>query len=155
MRFSRKHIIATFNKALSQGISPRKLAITCALGVVIGLFPIWGITTWICLGLAITLRLNVVVMQLVNYLLFPAQIALILPFVNAGIWMFGLPDFPYNNDELVTMFRTDFFGVMKETGIALAAGVGVWALIALPLFGVIFYSSLALFNRMSLSTNEN
>jgi uncharacterized protein (DUF2062 family) len=140
---------------LSQGTTPRKLALTCALGVVIGIFPIWGITTWICLAFAIGLRLNVVVMQLINYLLFPAQLALILPFINMGIWAFGLPDFPYGSQELITVFRQDFFAVMKEASIALSAGICAWLFLACIIFPILFYGTLLLFIRMKFRASEN
>jgi uncharacterized protein (DUF2062 family) len=147
MKFSRKYILNALRTALRQGTTPRKLAITCALGVVIGIFPVWGTTTWICLGLSILFRLNVVIIQLVNYLFFPIQLALILPFIKAGTYIFDLNPFPYSQEELIVLFKTDFWALMKEVGLSLASGIGIWMLIATPLFLVVFYSSYAVFNR--------
>jgi uncharacterized protein (DUF2062 family) len=155
MKFSRRHVMNTMAKALSQGTTPRKLAITCALGIVIGIFPVWGITTWICLGLAIIFRLNVVVIQLINYLFFPIQLALILPFINTGIWLFDLPPFPYDSDQLLEMFRTDFTLILKETGLALGAGITVWAVVAVPLFFLLFYFSFLAFTKWKLPASAS
>lgn len=147
MQFNRKHIVDSMQRVLSQGISPRKLALTCALGVVLGIFPVWGVSTWMCLGLAIMLRLNVIIIQLVNYLFFPLQLALILPFIKFGTWIFDLKPFPYDSAELMTMFQADFLLVLKEAGLSLTVGIGIWAVLAIPLFFIIFFLGHFVFSR--------
>ena len=149
MRFSRKYILSTLSKTLRQGTSPRKLALTCALGIVIAIFPVWGITTWICLGVALALRLNVVILQLVNYIFFPLQLMLILPFIKAGTWIFGLKPFPYEASELITMLQADYFSVLREIGLSVAVGISIWALIAVPLFLILFFIGNYAFSRWS------
>jgi uncharacterized protein (DUF2062 family) len=42
-----------------------------SLGVIIGMFPVQGTTTIICTLVSILFRLNLVVLQLANYLSFP------------------------------------------------------------------------------------
>ncbi len=72
---------------LSQGISPRRLALTLALGFAVGCIPLVGIPTVLCAGLALALRLNLPVIQAANYAAMPLQLALILPFVRLGGWI--------------------------------------------------------------------
>lgn len=72
---------------LSQGISPRRLALTLALGFAIGCIPVVGIPTVLCATLALTLRLNLPAIQAANYVAMPFQIALIVPFVRLGQWL--------------------------------------------------------------------
>jgi uncharacterized protein (DUF2062 family) len=72
---------------LSQGISPRRLALTLALGFAIGCIPVVGIPTLLCAGLAVTLRLNLPAIQAANYAAMPLQLALIVPFVRMGGWL--------------------------------------------------------------------
>lgn len=43
---------------LRQGMSPRRLALTLALGLAVGCIPVVGIPTLVCAALALTLRLN-------------------------------------------------------------------------------------------------
>jgi len=155
MKFSRKHISNTIMQALRQGTTPRKLAITCALGVVIGIFPVWGTTTWICLGLSVAFRLNVVVIQLVNYLFFPIQLLLIIPFIKAGTYLFGLDSFSYTADQLIDLLKNNFWMALKETGLALASGVGIWALVAVPLFFIIFWLCFILFTKWNTHPTGN
>lgn len=147
MKFSRKYITNMLVQALSQGITPRKLALTCALGVVIGIFPVFGTTTLICLGLAILFRLNIPIMQFVNYLVAPLQLLLIIPFIKIGTYVFRLNPFPYTSDQLLSMFRNDFWLLIRETGLALTIGVGVWIILSIPLFFLLFYGCFWLFSQ--------
>src|ERR1700732_2274741 len=72
---------------LSQGVSPRRLALTLALGFAVGCIPVIGIPTVLCAGLALALRLNQPAIQVANYAAMPLQFALIVPFVRLGGWM--------------------------------------------------------------------
>jgi len=72
---------------LSQGISPRRLALTLALGFAVGCIPVVGIPTVLCAALALTLRLNLPAIQMANYVAMPLQLALIVPFVRLGRWL--------------------------------------------------------------------
>jgi len=154
MKFSRKYITNILVKALSQGMTPRKLALTCALGVVLGLFPVFGTTTLLCFAFAILFRLNIPIIQLVNYLLAPLQLLLIMPFIKIGTYLFRLDPFPYSADQLLSMFRNDFWLLIKETGLALMIGIGVWMIISIPLFFLLFYLCFWLFRQWRTNQRE-
>jgi uncharacterized protein (DUF2062 family) len=147
MKYNREYIRNTFYDALSQGLTPHKLAFTCAAGVIIGIFPVFGTTTILCFIIAITLRLNIPVIQLVNYLVAPLQLLLIIPFIKVGTILFRLNPFPYNSDQLIIMFRNDFLQLLKEVGLSLLLGIGVWATFSVPLFFVLYYLFFVLFRR--------
>jgi len=146
-KFSWKYITGLLSQALKQGMTPRKLAITCAFGIVISIFPIFGTTTLLCFGIAIALRLNIAIIQLVNYLFAPVQILLILPFIRIGADVFGLNPFPYSSEQLVDLFKNDFWMLVKEAGLALLAGVGMWILFSIPLFFLVFYLCFWIFSQ--------
>ncbi len=74
---------------LRQGISPRRLALSLALGFAIGCIPVVGIPTLLCAALALALRLNLPAIQAANYAVMPLQLMLIVPFVRLGGWLFG------------------------------------------------------------------
>ena len=57
--------------------------------MVIGVFPVLGLTTLLCALVALVLRLNQPAIQLVNYLMYPLQLALIVPFLKAGDSVFS------------------------------------------------------------------
>jgi len=147
MKFSRKQIKKVLYDALRQGLTPHKLSATCAAGVVLGIFPVFGTTTLICFGIAIAFRLNIPVIQLVNYLVAPIQLLLIVPFIKAGTILFHLNPFAYDTDQLVALFKNDFFFLLKEIGLALLVGIGMWATFSIPLFFVLYYLFFQIFSR--------
>ena len=69
---------------LRQGISPRRLAFTLAIGFVLGCIPVVGIPTALCAMVALAFRLNQPAIQAANYAAMPFQLALIVPFVRLG-----------------------------------------------------------------------
>ena len=77
-----------FVDLLRQGISPEKIALTVALGAVLGVIPVLGATTILCTAAALTLRLNLPAIQVVNGVVYPLQIILLIPFYRMGAWMF-------------------------------------------------------------------
>ena len=110
---------------LRQGCSPRRLALTLALGFAIGCFPFVGIPTALCLVAALVLRLNLGAIQAANYLAMPLQVALVIPFVRMGNWMFAARPHQALAAEASTHLLKQF-GSMA--GLAMAA----WLVIAGP-----------------------
>ncbi len=78
--FDRRRYQTIYRKLLRQGLSAHQLALAMALGATIGILPtLWG-TSLLCFLLAGLLRLNHLTVQTVNYLVFPLQIILFVPF---------------------------------------------------------------------------
>jgi len=92
--FLQRRLVAPLLVLLKQGVTPRKLALSLALGIVIGLVPVLGISTALCALVALALRLNMPAIQLVNYLLTPLQLLLIIPQLRFGEWLARAPRFP-------------------------------------------------------------
>lgn len=70
--------------------STEKLALTVALGLVLGVFPILGLPTVLCGLAAVVCRLNFPALQVINYLAYPLQLALLWPFSHFGAELFGV-----------------------------------------------------------------
>jgi uncharacterized protein (DUF2062 family) len=70
-----------------EGVTAETLAISVGLAVVLGVFPVYGCPTLLCVAAAIVLRLNLPAMQLVNALTTPLQLALMIPFHRLGDWL--------------------------------------------------------------------
>src|SRR5688500_2901082 len=87
--FLRRRILHPLSNHLKQGHSPEKIALSLALGISLGLFPIFGATTFICVGVAVSLRLSHPVIQIANQLMYPIQLPLILVFVRLGEIVLG------------------------------------------------------------------
>jgi len=99
---------------LRQGISPRRLALTLALGFAVGCFPVVGIPTALCALLALALRLNLPAIQAANYLVMPLQILLIVPFVRLGGWL--LASGPYQAVKVGALPRTSPHELIFQLG---------------------------------------
>lgn len=87
--FLRRRLVDPILALLRQGLAPRELALCLALGTGIGLFPVLGVSTPLLAAIALLWRLNLAAIQLVNYLIYPLQLLLIIPFVRIGETMTG------------------------------------------------------------------
>jgi len=94
---------------LSQGITPHKIALTVALGVVLGVTPVLGSTTLLCTAAALVFGINLPLIQVVNYVVYPLQLLLLIPFIQAGQWLFRQPPLPFSFAQLTALLRLRFW----------------------------------------------
>ena len=135
-----RRVVAPIVAQLKQGITPHKIALTLALGGVLGLFPILGACTVLCAIAGVWLRLNQALIQLVNYLVYPLQIALLIPFYRAGERLFGAEPVPIADvPELVARFDADAWRFLIDYGLVGLYGITVWCLIAPPLIALSYW----------------
>ncbi|MCA0444786.1 MAG: DUF2062 domain-containing protein [Bacteroidetes bacterium] len=131
---SSKQLIAD---QLRMGLSPEKLSWTIVAGAGIGIFPVLGSTTLLCFFLAGFFRLNQPVIQIVNYLVYPLQLILLIPFFQVGAWMTGNEVLPFTLSELVSQFQSDFFGTISLLGWAQVRAIAAWVVfIPVPMAGL-------------------
>lgn len=134
-----RRVVGPLTAQLRQGITPEQLALTLALGAVLGVFPILGATTALCAVAGVALRLNQPAIQLVNYLMYPLQIALLLPFYRAGEKLFGAEPVPiFSVTELISRFQAGPGQFMLDYGMVALYGIAVWALLA-PVAAALIY----------------
>jgi uncharacterized protein (DUF2062 family) len=136
-----QRLLAPLLAQLKQGLEPRKAALALSLGLWLGLLPLLGVTTLACLGVALAFRLNQVLMQAVNYLAYPLQLLLILPFYAAGARVFGGPALTLSLAQLLARAAQAPWALMQDLWWVGWHGVAVWAalgLLAVPLLYVVF-----------------
>lgn len=75
---------------LQDGLAPERIALAVTLGFCLALIPLPFTNTLFLFLLAIWLRLNHVLIQTINYLLFPFQVLLYLPFYRLGAHITGI-----------------------------------------------------------------
>jgi hypothetical protein len=80
----RSRLIDPIRTLLTQGVTPDTLALSLAVGLIVGIFPVMGTTTLLCTAAALALRLNLLAVHTVHYAMTPVQILLIIPFVRVG-----------------------------------------------------------------------
>jgi len=137
-QFWRDRVVALILSQLKQGITPQKIALTIALGINLGLFPILGTTTMLCLGFGLALRLNQPVIQLVNWLVSPLQLPMVLVFVRIGEWLLRAPRVSFSIPELFRKFHESPVKFFHEFGLTGLHGIVAWLVIA-PFFTALLY----------------
>ncbi len=136
-------IIAPLKQQLTQGVTPHHLALTCSLGTVLGIFPILGSTTLLCLIVGVIMKLNQPAIQTVNYLAYPAQIALLPAFVRIGEKIFGATPVPFSPMALTQEFTSSPSVFMSKYGMAGVYGMTAWAIIS-PFLAIALYFPLVM-----------
>ncbi|MEO6784801.1 MAG: DUF2062 domain-containing protein [Chthoniobacteraceae bacterium] len=150
--FWKRRVVTPILAQLKQGVTPEKLALTVALGFTLGIFPILGSCTLLCALAAIVLRLNQPVIQLVNYIAYPPQLALIIPIYQAGEKLFGNAPIPLSIAIIFERFRADFGQFLRDFGMIAVQGIVVWCILAPIIVAAIYFTTRPLLRRLARRT---
>jgi uncharacterized protein (DUF2062 family) len=112
------------------GLTPRKLVLTFCIGFAVGVMPLVCGTTFICLLLGHLFRLNQVALQSVNYLLYPLQLALLVPFFKLGMWLF--PWGPPVPPQLLAAMLSNPLASLNIIGWVTLKSLAAWLVTVLP-----------------------
>jgi len=134
-----RRVIAPVKQQLWQGVTPGRLALSLALGVVISVMPLLGITTVVALALSVAFRLNHVAMVAANYAAYPLQILLFIPFFQAGAWLTGGPPVPFSVEQIQKELAVGIWSTVVRYADANARALGAWLLFA-PLATWLLYA---------------
>ncbi|MGA3132571.1 MAG: DUF2062 domain-containing protein [Terracidiphilus sp.] len=138
---------------LSQGISPRRLALTLALGFSVGCIPLLGIPTVLCTALALALRLNLPAIQAANCASTPLQLALIVPFVRLGRWL--MPTHSAAASDTRALLHLPLLHLATWAGGIAGQALLAWLLVAVPAVALITLGLTRLLRRFpALDTAE-
>ncbi|MDB5272287.1 MAG: hypothetical protein JWO58_654 [Chitinophagaceae bacterium] len=138
---------------LQEGVSPEKLALALAIGITVGILPLLGTTTLICTLLAFRLRLNMAFLQLVNYIVYPIQLLLYIPFLEIGAGLFSKEKFNYSLEDITRMLAEDTMGTIGKFFFVNLAGILLWLIIAPVLFALSYFIGRAIFKKMAKQFN--
>jgi len=114
---------------LRMGATPRTLAWSIAIGLMIGLNPFIGSTSLLCLAISLRFRLNVVASQIANHAVFPLELALVIPFIRLGSRLFRTAAMPLSPHL--------FFQDAHHAPVALARRLWMWEWHAFVMWAVI------------------
>ncbi|MBW2432687.1 MAG: DUF2062 domain-containing protein [Deltaproteobacteria bacterium] len=126
---------------LKEGMSLKKITLCITLGITLGIFPVLGMTTLLCTLAALAFRLNLPAIQLVNYMVYPVQLALLVPFYSAGSWLFDQQGLRISGENLLAMIQNDFWGSMTSLWNLTLYAIFTWTVIC-PILLVVLYLSL-------------
>jgi uncharacterized protein (DUF2062 family) len=141
IHFWRERIAALVVAQLVQGVTPQKVALSIALGISLGVFPVLGTTTMLCAFAAVRLKLNQPIIQLVNWLVYPLQLGFILIFVRIGQWITHAPVTNLSVPALIQTLHESPLKFLQEFGMSQLQGVIAWLFIA-PIFTAIVFFAL-------------
>ncbi len=143
-----RRLIQPFVELLKQGVSPEKIALTVAVGVSLGVTPVIGSTTMLCTLAAVTLRLNLPAILLVNGLVYPLQLTLLIPFLRAGAWVFRVDGPKLTVTQVFRLIRTDVWHAIVTLWTATLHALVVWVLVSCAVSGVVYIAVLAVLRRV-------
>ena len=131
--FFYRRLVRPILDLLRQGVTPEKIALSLALGGVLGVFPALGCTTLLCTIVAIVLRLNLPAIQIANYFVYPIQIALLLPFFRLGEKLFRAASLPVSITQIQGMTHANARAAVRFLWTTTWHAIVAWGIIA-PVF---------------------
>jgi uncharacterized protein (DUF2062 family) len=145
--FFKRRLIRPILDLLRQGVTPEKIALSVALGATLGVIPVLGWSTTLCAIAAIVLRLNLPAIQIVNYFVYPAQIALFVPFFRWGEKLFRAPHFPISVPQIYALFHAGAWIAVKFLWTTIWHAIIVWGMMAPVFVGLVYAILLPLLRR--------
>lgn len=139
--FWRRRLVRPILELLRQGITPEKIALSLALGIALGVFPVLGSTTALCAVAALVFRLNLPAIQIVNYFVYPLQIALLIPFFRLGERLFRAPHLAISLTKIQAMLHASVWATTRFLWNTTWHAMVVWCLVA-PIFIALCYAVL-------------
>jgi uncharacterized protein (DUF2062 family) len=147
MKRVKRKLLSVIKDGLKKGFSHKQIATSITLGVVIGIIPVYGITTLIVIVIALLLRLNMVLMQAVHYILHPVQIILFIPFFKLGDIFIKGSAAHLSFTDYVHLLRTDLWAGLGEIWRLNLSAVVVWLIISIPIYLVLYRVSVNLVRK--------
>ncbi|MBN9658761.1 MAG: DUF2062 domain-containing protein [Acidobacteria bacterium] len=144
----RRRALDPFVTLLKQGLSPEKLALTIALGITLGVTPVLGSTGLLCTLAALAFRLNLPAIQLVNWLVYPLQLALLVPLLRAGAHLFGRDSGDFSLSAILQLIRTDALRAIAVLWTATLHALLVWLAAGLVATGLLYVALVPVLKRV-------
>jgi uncharacterized protein (DUF2062 family) len=147
--FIQRRIIQPVLNLLRQGTTPEEIALSIAVGLVLGIFPSLGWTTLLCFLATLLFGLNLPSVQLVNYFAYPLQLALLIPFIRAGEILFHSARLPLSLTQIVALIHANVGNAIKVLWIVTLHAIAVWALLAPPVIYALYRVLVPVLQRLA------
>ncbi len=144
--FIHRRLVQPVLELLTQGVTPEKIALSLAVGIVVGVFPVLGATTLLCAAAALVFRLNLPAIQLVNYIVYPLQLLLFVPFIRAGEFLFRAQPLQRSLGQILAMVRASPVQAIASLWVTSVHAISAWLLVG-PIMIFVLYLPLAYFVR--------
>lgn len=147
--FVRCKVLRPLLRQMRGGVTPRRLAWSLAMGIVIGLNPSVGLTTVLVVMLAWVFGLNQVASQIGAQSVSPLHLVLFIPFIQLGVHLFHTAKLPLNRHQIEHLSHHPFrlFREIWQWEWHALIVWGVAAAILLPLLALYIRRGLVLLMR--------
>jgi hypothetical protein len=153
--FFERALVTPLLNFLKQGLSPEKLALSVALGVSLGIFPVIGSTTILCTIAALVFRVNMPAIQLINYFASPLQLIFFIPFIRFGEILFNEPPLPLDVFQIIGMLQDNVLNAINALWWTTMHAIVAWLLVG-PIVALILYFILVpVFSRFVPASAQN
>jgi uncharacterized protein (DUF2062 family) len=140
---------------LRLGATPEKLAWSIAVGLLIGINPIIGSTTLLCLAVAFIFRLNIAASQIGNHIVYPLELLLVIPFLRLGSLVFRTEPMSLSPREFLQAARANPFALTRDLWRWEWHAFVVWACIAVVVAPLIALALTPLFRKLLLRVQRH
>lgn len=120
------------------GATPEKLTQSVLGGALIGIFPVLGSTTALAGIAASVWKLNHLVIQTVNYLLYPVQILMIPIYIKVVSLIFDVGNVPLRPDLIMKQFSASPSEFLKLYGLIGLYAIGLWCILSTVMYFVFY-----------------
>jgi uncharacterized protein (DUF2062 family) len=140
---------------LIRGMAPKRLALCISIAMMVGIIPILGVSTMLCTGIAVLLRLNLPAIQLIQAAMAPLQILLIIPFVRLGEWIVQAPTQAITVKAGFALLAEGIWHAVVILKEAIFHAALAWALLAPPAIYLLYRLLTPLLERTAVQLNRH
>lgn len=133
-------------KAILEGFTPKKIALSISVGIVFGTIP-FCISTFLCTLAGIILKLNQPLIQFINFIVFPLQILFFIPYLKIGEILFGQKPIPLNFSEIKEIFELSTKMFILKLGKTIIIALSGWIILSPLIFLLTFQFSYILIKK--------
>jgi uncharacterized protein (DUF2062 family) len=144
-----RRIVLPILALLRMGATPQRLAWSIAVGAAIGVNPLIGTTTLLCFIIAFAFRLNVVAAQIANHVVFPLELALIVPLIRLSSRVFHSARMPLSTEALLEHVRQAPLTLLRQVWLWEWHAFLLWLLLAVALVPLTAFALTPLLERLA------
>jgi len=147
-------VINPIRTLLTQGITPEKIGLSIAFGIVLGVFPVLGSTTILCLAAAMIFRLNLPAIQLVNWLVYPLQLIVLVPLIRLGETLFRVAPLPISVAQILAISHEGLRQTIAVLWLVELHALAAWFIVAPPAIFLLYFPLSRALRRLLASSAE-
>lgn len=140
---------------LRMGATPQKLAWSIAAGLLIGISPILGVTTILCLAAAFLFRLNIAASQLGNHVVYPLELILVIPFIRAASRVFHTAPMPLSAHDILRAAREHPIALSRQLWLWEWHAFLLWAILAAIAIPIIALTLTPVLHRLLIRVDRH